>query len=368
MSLYRIRLASVAPTARSSLKSSAERYQVLIRTGLALALAALLAITVLVSSARNALHNPLNLNAEPGVFEVQQGDGLIRVLNTLESDGVIDSALKIRVGLRFNGKDFVVKRGEYQLIRGETVLQLLDRMDRNDVLLYPITIPEGVTFSWFLATLWEHPEVTRVLKSAHDERLLNLIEPHASPEGLFLPETYLIQSGDTDLDVLIRARAAMQDALKSAWSERAQTAQLQEPYEALILASIVEKETGVASERAEIAGVFARRLALGMRLQTDPTVIYGLGAEFDGNLTRRHLRDDDNQFNTYRIAGLPPTPIALPGKEAIAASLNPKDGKALYFVAKGDGSHAFSRTLSEHEENVRRYQLKRRKDYRSSPR
>ncbi|MEC7569928.1 MAG: endolytic transglycosylase MltG, partial [Pseudomonadota bacterium] len=249
----------------------------------------------------------------------------------------------------------------------ETVLQLLDRMDRNDVILYPITIPEGVTFSWFLATLWEHPEVTRVLESVHDERLLNVIQPHASPEGLFLPETYLIQSGDTDLDVLVRARAAMQNALMDAWSARTENLPLTEPYEALILASIVEKETGVASERPEIAGVFTRRLALRMRLQTDPTVIYGLGTEFDGNLTRRHLRDDNNQFNTYRIAGLPPTPIALPGKEAIVASLNPKDGEALYFVAKGDGSHAFSRTLSEHEENVRRYQLKRRKDYRSSP-
>ena len=337
------------------------------RTGLTLVLLALLAATVLVSSARNALHNSLNLNAEPGVFEVQQGDGLIRVLNTLESEGVIDSALKIRVGLRLSGKDLVVKRGVYQLFAGETVLQLLDRMDRNDVILYPITIPEGVTFGWFLATLWEHPEVTRVLEGANDERLLNLINPHASPEGLFLPETYLIQSGDTDLDVLMRARAAMRDALMNAWSKRTENVPLKEPYEALILASIVEKETGVASERAEIAGVFTRRLALGMRLQTDPTVIYGLGDEFDGNLTRRHLRDDNNQFNTYRVAGLPPTPIALPGKEAIVASLNPKEGEALYFVAKGDGSHAFSRTLSEHEENVRRYQLKRRKDYRSSP-
>ena len=367
MSPYQIRLASAEPTVRSSLKNSAERNQVLMRTGLALALLALLAVIVLVSSARNALDEPLNLNAEPGIFEVQQGDGLIRVLNTLESEGVIDSAFKIRVGLRLNATDLVVKRGEYQLSAGETVLQLLDRMDKNDVILYPITIPEGVTFSWFLTRLWEHPEVTRVLESAQDVRLLNLIQPHASPEGLFLPETYLIQAGDTDLDVLIRARAAMQNALMIEWSARAESVQLKQPYEALILASIVEKETGVVSERAEISGVFTRRLALGMRLQTDPTVIYGLGAEFDGNLTRRHLRDEGNQFNTYRIAGLPPTPIALPGKEAIAASLNPKDGKALYFVAKGDGSHAFSRTLSEHEENVRRYQLKRRKDYRSSP-
>ena len=332
----------------------------LIRTGLALALLALLAVTVLGSSARNALHSPINLNTGPGIFEVQQGDGLIRVLNTLESEGVIDSALKIRVGLRLNGKNLVVKRGEYQLFAGETVLQLLDRMDRNDVILYPITIPEGVTFSWFLATLWEHPEVARVLESVHDERLLNVIQPHASPEGLFLPDTYLIQSGDTDLDVLIRARTAMQEALIGAWSARTENLPLTEPYEALILASIVEKETGVASERPEIAGVFTRRLALGMRLQTDPTVIYGLGTEFDGNLTRRHLRDDNNQFNTYRIAGLPPTPIALPGKEAIVASLNPKDGEALYFVAKGDGSHYFSSTLEEHNKAVARFQLKRK--------
>ena len=340
----------------------------LIRNWLALALLAAIVLTILLSSARNALNVPLNLNAEPVVFRVQQGDGVIRVLKTLETEGIIDSAFKIRVSLLLNDKDLVVKRGVYQVLAGETVLQLLDRMDRNDVIRYPITIPEGVTFHWFLATLWEHPEVTRVLESANDERLLNLIQPHASPEGLFLPETYLIESGDTDLNVLIRARAAMQDALKSAWSEHAETAHLKEPYKALILASIVEKETGVASERAEIAGVFTRRLALGMRLETDPTVIYGLGAEFDGNLTRRQLRDGDNQFNTYRIAGLPPTPIALPGKEAIVASLNPKDGEALYFVAKGDGSHAFSRTLNEHEENVRRYQIKRRKDYRSSPR
>jgi UPF0755 protein len=260
-----------------------------------------------------------------------------------------------------------VKRGEYQLVEGESVLELLERMDRNDVILYPITIPEGVTFRWFLSALWEHPQLARVLDDPQDSRLLSLIQPYASPEGLFLPETYLIQRGDTDLDVLTRARRAMQDALAVAWEARARTLELKGPYEALILASIVEKETGVPNERPEIAGVFSRRLAQGMRLQTDPTVIYGLGSDFDGNLTRRHLRDEANLFNTYRIRGLPPTPIALPGREAILASVNPKDGDTLYFVAKGDGTHAFSRTLSEHEENVRRYQLKRRKDYRSSP-
>ena len=339
----------------------------LIRSSLALLFLVLLVVAVLLSSFRDSLHEPLQLGAQADVFEVRQGDGLIRVLNTLESQDMIDSAVKVRAGLRLSSKELVVKRGEYHLLEGETVLQLLERMDRNDVILYPITIPEGVTFTWLLTTLWEHPEITRVLENTEDSRLLHLIDPYTSPEGLFLPETYLIQSGDTDLDVLTRARNAMRDTLLSAWSKRAETVELREPYEALILASIVEKETGIARERVEIAGVFSRRLIKGMRLQTDPTVIYGLGSAFDGNLTRRHLRDEGNSFNTYRIAGLPPTPIALPGREAITASLNPRSGDSLYFVAKGDGSHAFSRTLSEHEENVRRYQLKRRKDYRSSP-
>lgn len=339
----------------------------LIRISLALIVSALLITGIFLSSAQNSLNAPLNLGTEVRVFEVRQGDGLIRVLNALESEALVESATKIRVGLGLRSKSLVVKRGEYQLVEGESVLELLERMDRNDVILYPITIPEGVTFRWFLTALWEHPQLARVLDDPQDSRLLSLIQPYASPEGLFLPETYLIQRGDTDLDVLTRARRAMQEALAAAWEARARTLELNGPYEALILASIVEKETGVPNERPEIAGVFSRRLAQGMRLQTDPTVIYGLGSDFDGNLTRRHLRDEANLFNTYRIRGLPPTPIALPGREAILASVNPKDGDTLYFVAKGDGTHAFSRTLSEHEENVRRYQLKRRKDYRSSP-
>jgi UPF0755 protein len=339
----------------------------LIRISLALIVSALLITGIFLSSAQNSLNAPLNLGTEVRVFEVRQGDGLIRVLNALESEALVESATKIRVGLGLRSKSLVVKRGEYQLVEGESVLELLERMDRNDVILYPITIPEGVTFRWFLSALWEHPQLARVLDDPQDSRLLSLIQPYASPEGLFLPETYLIQRGDTDLDVLTRARRAMQEVLVAAWEARARTLELNGPYEALILASIVEKETGVPNERPEIAGVFSRRLAQGMRLQTDPTVIYGLGSDFDGNLTRRHLRDEANLFNTYRIRGLPPTPIALPGREAILASVNPKDGDTLYFVAKGDGTHAFSRTLSEHEENVRRYQLKRRKDYRSSP-
>jgi UPF0755 protein len=182
--------------------------------------------------------------------------------------------------------------------------------------------------------------------------------PDVEPEGRFLPETYAFVKREPDLEVLRRAYQAMERELARAWPERDASLKLDGPGQALILASIVEKETGRAEERPRIAGVFVRRLELGMKLQTDPTVIYGLGAAFDGNLTREHL-ERDTPYNTYTRAGLPPTPIALPGKEALAAVLHPEPGKALYFVAKGDGSHAFSDTLSEHNAAVARYQLRR---------
>ena len=188
-----------------------------------------------------------------------------------------------------------------------------------------------------------------------------------SAEGLFLPETWSYIRGDSDLDILRRSHHALTELLSSLWERRPEGSVLASPYAALTLASIVEKETGVADERKQIAGVFLRRLEKGMRLQTDPTVIYGLGDDYDGDLKRRHLRDTTNPYNTYAIHGLPPTPIALPGEAALRAVFAPDDAGALYFVAKGDGSHAFSATLEEHEENVRRYQLTRRADYRSSP-
>ena len=198
--------------------------------------------------------------------------------------------------------------------------------------------------------------------------MLALIAPYSDGEGLFLPDTYQYQRGDSDLDVLTQAYRLMQSHLTDLWETRRRDLLLASPYEALILASIVERETGVARERARIAGVFLRRLQRGMRLQTDPSVIYGLGAEFDGNLTRRQLRDSANPYNTYRHDGLPPTPIALPGRAALRAVFEPADGSALYFVARGDGSHAFSDTLAAHQKAVREFQLQRRADYRSSPR
>ena len=182
--------------------------------------------------------------------------------------------------------------------------------------------------------------------------------PDEHPEGRFLPETYQFPRGSTDLEFLRRAYLGMEQALAEAWERRAKDLPLDSPYEALILASIVEKETGLASERARIAGVFVRRLKRGMRLQTDPTVIYGLGEGFDGNLRRKDLRTD-TAYNTYTRQGLPPTPICLPGLDAIEAVLHPDEGNSLYFVARGDGSHEFSDTLKAHNRAVRKYQLKR---------
>ncbi len=302
------------------------------------------------------------------LFSVNSGDGVIRVLNSLEARGVIRSARLSYIALKIRRQRLLVKAGEYRLNADETLLELLQRFNDNDVVVYRFTIPEGVTFRWVLSELWNHPQITRTITDENDQRISELAAPFDSPEGLFLPETYLISRGMSDLDVLKRARDAMIHELDTAWASRADNLPLDNPYDAVILASIIEKETGLASERRDIGGVFTRRLDKGMRLQTDPTVIYGLGSDFDGNLTRRHLRDESNPYNTYRFFGLPPTPISLPGTAALHAATRPAIGDSLYFVAKGDGSHAFSKTLDEHEENVRRYQLTRKKDYRSSPR
>lgn len=195
-----------------------------------------------------------------------------------------------------------------------------------------------------------------------------MIHPESHPEGLFFPDTYSYARGDTDFSILQRAHSAMLVVLEEEWQQRAQPLPYETPYEALIMASIIERETGLPEERTQISGVFSRRLQQGMLLQTDPTVIYGLGDAFDGNLQRRHLADESNPYNTYRLAGLPPTPIALPGRAAIHAALHPDSGTALYFVARGDGGHAFSNTLSEHNQAVRDYQLQRKKNYSSTPR
>lgn len=313
-----------------------------------------------------AWQQPATLPPDGYRLTVDSGESLATVSARLEADGVIGSALMLDLYGRVTGLDARLHRGEYRLTGTPTAAEILAMLAAGDVVSYQVTLPEGITLRRALAILRAQPVMRRELTGPADERLLALAPGRRSAEGLFLPETYRYQRGQSDWDILRRAHGALERALAAAWAERAETLPLADPYEALVLASIVERETGLAIERARIAGVFTRRLERGMRLQTDPTVIYGLGPDFDGNLRRKHLQDAANPYNTYRHPGLPPTPIALPGRAALRAAVRPAAGTALYFVARGDGSHAFSDTLEAHRTAVRRYQLRRRADYRST--
>ncbi len=253
-----------------------------------------------------------------------------------------------------------LKAGEYALDPGTTPRELLVRMARGDVVQHRFTIIPGWTFRDLRAALGRDPVLAATIEGRSEAEVMAQLGAEGVPaEGRFLPDTYLFPRGTRDVDVLLRAYRAMDRALDVAWNARADDLPLANRDELLVLASIVEKETGRVDERREVAGVFTRRLRIGMRLQTDPTVIYGLGAAFDGNLTRRHL-ESDTPWNTYTRGGLPPTPIAMPGVSALEAAANPRETDALYFVARGDGSHHFSATLAEHNAAVRRWQLGQR--------
>ncbi|TNE75682.1 MAG: endolytic transglycosylase MltG [Gammaproteobacteria bacterium] len=260
-----------------------------------------------------------------------------------------------------------IKTGEYLLQPGVTPRELLAKWVSGEVIQYSLTFPEGLRFADWLALLIKVEKLEHVLKGTSGQEIIAELGLDVShPEGWFFPDTYSYNAGDTDRDILLWAHQRMRGVLEEEWQNRAPDLPYANAYEALIMASIIEKETGVAAERGQIAGVFVRRLQKGMRLQTDPTVIYGLGDAYQGNIRRKHLRQHSD-YNTYLIDGLPPTPIAMPGREAIHAALHPEEGNSLYFVAKGDGSHYFSATLDEHQKAVREFQLQRRSDYRSHP-
>jgi UPF0755 protein len=335
-----------------------------------LLVAALLMAVLATLVAREVLERwqaPLNLPEAGMVLMVQPGDSLRSVANRLRDEGVLPHPELLVAWARYHGLDARIRRGEYQLAPGLDAKSLLDLLVSGRVLQYQVTLPEGIVLKRALEILAAEAALETVISGADDPRLLQLVAPHEAPEGLFLPETYRFERGASDLDILGRAHSAMLQALAEEWEQRAADLPYATPYEALIMASIIERETGLAEEREEIAGVFVRRLHLGMRLQTDPTIIYGLGDAYEGRLRRRHLRDADNLFNTYRHHGLPPTPIALPGRAALQAALQPAAGDTLFFVARGDGSHEFNATLEGHERAVRKYQLQRREDYRSTP-
>jgi len=291
-------------------------------------------------------------------LDVPMGTQLPGIVRQLEQQGVrTGNALYWRLLARQMGVAGRLHAGEYALEPGTSPRALLAKMAAGEVIQRHFTIVEGWTFVQLRDALAHDANLKQTLAARDDTAIMRELGVADAPaEGWFLPETYNYVKGMDDLDVLRRAHKAMAEALDKQWNTRAADLPLQSPYQALILASIVEKETGRPDERPQIAGVFLHRLKIGMRLQTDPTVIYGLGAAFDGNLRRADL-DADTPFNTYTRDGLPPTPIALPGAAALAAVLHPAATDALYFVGRGDGSHEFSPTLEAHNRAVAKYQL-----------
>jgi UPF0755 protein len=298
-------------------------------------------------------------SARPGAsIVVARGDSFAAVLGKLHAAGVApDRDLEWRLLARQLGTAGHLQVGEYAIDPGTTPRDLLLRMRDGKVIGRRFTIVEGWNIRQLRAALAKAATLEQATAGLDDAALMaKLGFAGQHPEGRFLPETYLYTRGDSDLDILARAHAAMQQALDAAWKSRKPDLQLKSKDDALVLASIVEKETGVAEDRARIAGVFVRRLARGMRLETDPTVVYGLGARYDGNIRKQDLLAD-NPYNTYRIAGLPPTPISMPGKASLQAVAHPAPGDAVYFVSSGDGSgrSLFAATYAEHQANVRAY-------------
>lgn len=328
---------------------------------------AIIASICIVLWAKHWVTTPLNVSDDM-VISVKKGDTLGKLAYQLESDNILSSAQLFILYARLEKKT-KIEVGEYLLAKGSHHEQLLNLLHSGDVIRYQVTLVEGKTFDDFLSALQRNDKIKHTLDKSltHTQLLEQLQVSVGHPEGWFFPDTYQFVRGMSDVDVLRQAHQRMKAVLEEEWQKKAKDLPYKNAYEALIMASIIEKETGVAYERPEIAGVFVRRLQKGMRLQTDPTIIYGLGREYKGNIRRKHLTQK-TPYNTYVIDGLPPTPIAMPGREAIHAALHPKSGKTLFFVAKGDGSHQFSITLAEHNRAVRKYQIEqRRKQYRSSP-
>jgi len=302
------------------------------------------------------VHHPLPLPATPFEFELKQGSSLKSVAREMKQAGLLGQAWPFVWLGRLHGSSGQLKAGHYSLDRDVSPMELLEIITKGEVTQRQTSIIEGWTFKQLRAALNVNPDIAHDTLSLTDAEILQRIGAMEShPEGLFFPDTYNFASGSSDLAILRSAYQTMRQRLQEVWATREADLPLQTPYQALILASIVEKETGTADDRAMIAGVFMNRLRRGMLLQTDPTVIYGLGETFDGNLRKRDLLAD-TAYNTYIRAGLPPTPIALPGMAALQATLHPAQTDALYFVARGDGSSHFSSSLTEHNRAVNQYQ------------
>ena len=311
------------------------------------------------------LNSPLKLT-ESVVMTMEKGRPLSSFFVKLEENKWLDDSRWIMLVAKISGKARLAKAGDYELNGDMNAMDVLELIVKGDTVQYKITLIEGQGIKEVLRRIASHDKIYQDLPADFDE-LMTLLGLEGHPEGRFFPDTYLFDANTRASTILTRAQVRLESVLAQEWQKREENLPYKNAYEALIMASIVEKETAAPEEREQIAGVFVRRLEKRMRLETDPTVIYGLGDRYKGNIRRKHLKEK-TAYNTYRMKGLPPTPIALVGREAIYAALHPSEGEELYFVAKGNGRHYFSTTLSEHNKAVREYQIKKRvKQYRSTP-
>ena len=321
---------------------------------------AIILSTWILLSYQDALEEKLVVQNDGLDYSIKSGSSLTSVIYDLANKNIIKQPRYLLWYARLNGLSNKMKTGDYRLTNNKTAQEFLNDIFTGKVVQYSLTVIEGWSFNQLLVAINNHPQIKHTVSDNSKEEIMHKLDLSGIHyEGQFLPDTYNFPKGLTDIEFLKRAHISLNSVLKEEWENRAVGLPYINSYEALTMASIVEKETGQASERKQIAGVFIRRLEKRMRLQTDPTVIYGMGDKYKGNIRKKDLQRD-TPYNTYRRRGLPPTPIALPGRDAIHAALHPTDGDALYFVARGDGSHQFSATLDKHNKAVIKYQLKGR--------
>lgn len=337
--------------------------KMLLKLGLILVI---LAVSTLAYQLIRFQMSTIALSVEQQTFTIESGSNIKSIANRLSHEKIINDPWLFILMAKIKGVETKVRAGEFRLVAGQTTAELLDTFIKGRSIQYSFTIIEGWTFRQMITGIENHSVIANTLKGKTNDEIMNALGYAGQhPEGLFFPDTYRFPKNTTDVDFLRRAYQLMQKHLTREWDNREADLPIKTSYEALILASIVEKETGDASERPLIAGVFTQRLRKNMRLQTDPTVIYGMGDKFDGDIRFRDLKRD-TPYNTYLRKGLTPTPIALPGLDAIKAALHPTNTKALFFVSKGDGTHQFSVTLKEHNQAVSKFQLNGRKSKRKA--
>ncbi|MDO9476509.1 MAG: endolytic transglycosylase MltG [Pseudohongiella sp.] len=325
-----------------------------VRTLLILLMSVALGGALVFYSVKQYLETPIFLN-EPRVVAIEPGSSLTQITRRLENDGILNWPRVLVLWARWQGIDRLVRTGEYELTPGLTPVSLMSLLMSGRNVQYPVTLVEGWTVRQSLEHLWAQESVLVTLSDKTDEEIMAILQsPFPALEGNLFPDTYFFTRNTTDEAILKRAHSRLLEVLEAEWQVREPELPYDSPWQALIMASIIEKESGYQAEKADIAGVFVRRLQQGMRLQSDPTIIYGMGSAYSGVIRRSDI-DTTTPWNTYRIDGLPPTPIAISGRDSIRASLNPNPGTALYFVSRGDGSHQFSDTLQEHNAAVRRY-------------